>query len=191
MIKAGARLNGWSDGSILVRSTRVINAFAFMMENGNSFAHHLAQIMETDSREVYPMLKPWVLKGIISVSKLGRRNIYSISQKFKSLISNTIKKYSFKGREYVIAKAKARFKRFLGRDPDLETIQVIEYFVDKALSGNPYVQGSQNESVAELLARVLHISIYDINEILRELVQANILYVWRNRKARLESSLLT
>jgi len=189
MIKAGARLDGWSDGSILVRSPRVINAFAFLMENGNSFAHQLAQIMETDSREVFPMLKPWILKGIVSISKFGRRNIYSISQKFKSLISNILKRYSFKGRDFIIAKAKARFKRFLGRDPDPETVQVIEYFVDKALSGNPYVQGSQNEPVAELLARVLHISIYDINEILRELVQANILYVWRNRKARLESSL--
>jgi hypothetical protein len=191
MIKAGARLNGWSDGSILVRSPRVINAFAFMMENGNAFAYQLAQIMNTDSRETYPMLKTWILKGIVSVVKHGRRNVYSISQKFKTLIKNIVKRYSYKGRDFIIAKAKERYRRFLGRDPDPEVLAVIEYFVDKALSGNPYVQGFQNESVAELLARVLTISLYDINEILRELVQANILYVWRNKKARLESSLLT
>jgi len=106
------------------------------------------------------------------------------------MISNVVKRYSFKGREYIISKAKARFKRFLGKDPDPETIQVIEYFVDKALSGNPYVEGSHKESVAEIISRVLHIPLYDVNEILRELVQANILFVWLNRKARLESSLL-
>jgi len=161
------------------------------MENGNAFAYQLAQIMNTDSRETYPMLKTWILKGIVSVVKHGRRNVYSISQKFKTLIKNTVKRYSYKGRDFIIAKAKERYRRFLGRDPDPEVLAVIEYFVDKALSGNPYVQGFQNESVAELLARVLTISLYDINEILRELVQANILYVWRNKKARLESSLLT
>jgi hypothetical protein len=146
--------------------------------------------MEVDSRHVFPILKPWILKGIVSVSKFGRINIYSISKRFKSLISNAVKRYSFKGREYIIAKAKARFKRFLGKDPDPETIQVIEYFVDKALSGNPYVTGSQNLSVAELLSRALGISLHDIAEILRDLVQANILFVWKNLKARLETSLL-
>jgi DNA-binding PadR family transcriptional regulator len=173
------------------KSSKVINTLAFLLENGSSFAHQLSQIMNMDSREVYPMLKTWIMKGIISISKQGRRNIYSISQKFKSLISNIIRKYSFKGREFILAKAKQRFKRFLGRDPDPETVQVIEYFIDKALSGNPYVEGSTKESVAELLSRILKISLYDINEILRDLVQANILFVFRNRKARLESSLLT
>jgi len=171
------------------RSSRILNTLAFLLENGSSFAHQLSQIMDIDSREVFPSLKPWIMKGIISISKQGRRNIYSISQKFKSLISNIIRKYSFKGREFILAKAKQRFERFLGREPDQETMQIIEYFIDKALSGNPYVQGSHNESVAELLARALNISLYDINEILRELVQANILYVWKNRKARLDSSL--
>ena len=173
------------------RSSRILNALAFLLENGSSFAHQLSQIMDIDSREVFPSLKPWIMKGIISISKQGRRNIYSISQKFKSLIFNIIRKYSFKGREFILAKSKQRFKRFLGRDADPETVQVIEYFIDKALSGNPYVEGSTKESVAELLSRVLHISIHDINEILRELVHANILYVWQNRKARLESSILT
>ena len=173
------------------RSSRILNGLAFLLENGSSFAHQLSQIMNMDSREVYPMLKTWVLKGIIAVSKQGRRNVYSISQKFKSLISSVIKKYSYKGREFIIAKAKARYKRFLGREPDLETVQVIEYFIDKALSGNPYVEGSTKESVAELLSRMLRISIYDVVEILRDLAQANILFIWQNRKARLESSLLT
>ncbi len=172
------------------KSSRVMKAFVFLMDSVNAFAHQLSQIMDIDSREVFPSLKPWIMKGIISISKQGRRNIYSISQKFKSLISNVVKRYSFKGREYILAKTKARYKRFLGLDPDLETVQVIEYFVDKALTGNPYVEGSTKESVAELLSRVLHISIDDINEILRELVHANILYVWQNRKARLESSIL-
>jgi hypothetical protein len=177
------------DVEITPKSFRIINSFAFMLENGSAFAHQLAQIMNIDSRETYPMLKTWILKGVVTVVKRGRRNIYSISQKFKILIKNTVKRYSYKGREFIIAKAKERYKRFLGRDPDPEVLAVIEYFVDKALSGNPYIQGSQNESVAELLARALNISLYDINEILRELVQANILYVWKNRKARLDSSL--
>jgi hypothetical protein len=172
------------------KSSRIINSFAFMLENGSAFAHQLAQIMNIDSRETYPMLKTWILKGVVTVVKHGRRNVYSISQKFKILIKNTVKRYSYKGRDFIIAKAKERYKRFLGREPDPEVLAVIEYFVDKTLSGNPYVQGSHNESVAELLARVLNISLYDINEILRELIQANILYVWKNRKARLDSSLL-
>lgn len=171
------------------RSLRVINVMAYLLENGSSFASGLANIMNVDSREVYPMLKTWILKGVVTVSKAGRRNVYSISQKFRSLITKTVRRYSYRGRDFIIAKAKERYKRFIGRDPDPEVIAVIEYFVDKALSGNPYVQGSQNESVAELLSRVLNIPLYDINEILRELVQANILYVWRNRKARLDSSL--
>jgi len=171
------------------RSSRILNTLAFLLENGSSFAHQLSQIMDIDSREVFPSLKPWIMKGIISISKEGRRNIYSISQKFESLISNIIRKYSFKGREFILAKAKQRFKRFLGREPDQETMQIIEYFIDKALSGNPYVEGSRNESIAELLAKVLKISLYDVGEILRDLIQANILFVWQNRKARLETSL--
>jgi predicted transcriptional regulator len=177
------------DVEITPKSSRIINSFAFMLENGSAFAHQLAQIMNIDSRETYPILKTWILKGVVTVVKHGRRNVYSISQKFKILIKNTVKRYSYKGRDFIIAKAKERYKRFLGREPDPEVLTVIEYFVDKTLSGNPYIQGSQNESVAELLARVLNISLYEINEILRELVQANILYVWKNRKARLDSSL--
>jgi len=173
-----------------VKSTRVIKAFAYLIENNKGVvAGQLSQIMEVDSRHVFPILKPWILKGIVSVSKFGQRNVYSISKKFKSLISDAIKRFSFKGRDYIIAKAKARFKRFMSRDPDPETIQVIEYFVDKALSGNPYITGSRNLSVAEFLSRVLNIPIHDIAEILRELVQANILFVWKNQKVRLESSL--
>jgi len=178
------------DVEITPKSSRIINTLAFLLENGSSFAHQLSQIMSVDSREVYPMLKAWIIKGVVTVvMKQGRRNVYSISQKVKSVIGGVVKKYSYKGRDFIIAKAKERYKRFLGRDPDPEVLAVIEYFVDKALSGNAYVQGSQNESVAELLARVLNISLYDINEILRDLVQANILYVWKNRKARLDSSL--
>ena len=177
------------DVEITPKSSRIINSFAFMLENGSSFAHQLSQIMNIDSRETYPMLKTWILKGVVTVVKHGRRNVYSISQKFKILIKNTVKRYSYKGREFIVAKAMERYKRFIGKDPGPEEIAVIEYFIDKALSGNPYVQGSHTESVAELLARVLNISLYDINEILRELVQANILYVWKNRKARLDSSL--
>ena len=175
---------------IEVRSPRILNVMAFLLENGSSFASALANVMNVDSREVYPMLKTWILKGVVAVTKAGRRNVYSISQKFKSLITKTVRRYAYKGRDFIIAKAKERYKRFIGRDPDPEVTSVIEYFVDKALSGNPYVQGSQNESVAELLSRALGISLYNINEILRELVEANIIYVWRNRKARLEQSLL-
>jgi predicted transcriptional regulator len=175
---------------MLIKSARVIKAFAYLIENGNTRANQLSQIMEVDSRHVFPILKPWILKGIVTASKFGRLNVYSISKKFKSLISSTIKRFTFKGRDYIITKAKARFKRFLGKDPDLETIQIIEYFVDKALSGNPYVTGDRNVSVAEFLSRVLGISIYDVSEILRDLVQANILFVWKNQKARLEASLL-
>lgn len=178
------------DSPVSIKSARVIKAFAHLIENGNALANQLSQIMEVESRHVFPILKPWILKGVVTVSKFGRMNIYSISKKFKSLISDVVKRFSFKGREFVLAKAKARFRRFLGRDPDPETVQVIEYFVDKALSGNPYVTGSQNLSVAELLSRALGISLHDISEILRDLVQANILFVWRNQKARLESSLL-
>lgn len=178
------------DSPVSIKSVRVIKAFAHLIENGNALANQLSQIMEVESRHVYPILKPWILKGVVTVSKFGRMNIYSISKKFKSLIYDVVKRFSFKGRDYVIAKAKARFKRFMGKDPDLETVQVIEYFVDKALSGNPYVTGSQNLSVAELLSRALGISLHDVSEILRDLVQANILFVWRNQKARLESSLL-
>lgn len=191
MTHLGSSPNGGVGTLILIKSSRVIKIFAFLMENRNSLAYQLAQIVEVESRHIYPILKPWILKGVISVSKLGRMNVYSISQKFKSLISDVVKRYSFKGREFVLAKAKARFKRFLGRDPDPETIQVIEYFIDKALSGNPYVEGTLSTSVTELLSRVLHIPIHDVVEILRDLVQANILFVWQNRKARLESSLLT
>jgi len=146
--------------------------------------------MNTNSRQVYPILKTWIEKGIVVITKMNRVNVYSISHKFRTLINDTVRRYSHKERDFIIAKAKERYKRFLGKDPDQQVQAVIEYFVDKALTGNPYVQGSHNESVAELLARVLKIPLYDVNEILRELVQANILFVWKNRKARLESSLI-
>ncbi|BBG27290.1 hypothetical protein [Sulfuracidifex tepidarius] len=176
------------------RSPRVINAIAYLFESGNSFASGLAETMRVDSREVYPILKTWIWKGVVEITKAGRRNVYSLSQKFKSLVKNTVKRYIYKGRDFIIAKAKERYKRFIGLDPDPEVIAVIEYFVDKVLSGNPYVQGSQDGSVAEILSEALGISLFNINEILRDLVQANILYVWRDRKAsvakaRLDSSL--
>lgn len=172
------------------RSPRVLNALAYLLESGNSTASKLADVMATHSRFVYPLLKPWVLRGVVAISKIGRRNVYSISQNFRKLISDVMKRFSLKGRDFIVSKAVSRYKKFMGKDPDSDVMKVIEYFVDKALTGNPYVQGTESESVAEILSRALKIPIHDVAQILRELAVSNIIFVWKNRKARLESSLL-
>ena len=78
---------------------------AFIYENGKAFAYQLSHIMNTNSRQVYPILKTWIEKGIVVITKMNRVNVYSISHKFRTLINDTVRRYSHKERDFIIAKA--------------------------------------------------------------------------------------
>jgi|ECHnycMinimDraft_1075156.scaffolds.fasta_scaffold09263_2 hypothetical protein len=78
---------------VKAKSPRVLNAMAFLLD-GNAMASQLSQIMNTGSREVFLVLKTWIVKGVISVTKARRRNVHMISHKVRAIVSNVTERYA-------------------------------------------------------------------------------------------------
>lgn len=186
-----ARIDEFNDGNltlIRIRSMRVVNAIDYLYRRGNATARDLAEVMKTEPKQVYPFLKTLITKSVVTVKKFQNINVYSLSPKFMSMIKSVVGKRNGQ-KEYVMSKALERYKQFTGKEADEVVKAIIEYFVEKALTGNPYLTAT-DESIAEILARALKLPIDAVREALKELLNANILFVWNMRKARLESSLL-
>lgn len=164
------------------KSNNIIRIFQELTK-GPKLARDLAKVINTASKEIYPRLKRYVLKGWVQVQKVNNMNIYSLTETVKKILQL---QGSFE-------KIKEKTEKALGRKLEEDEEMILMFFFKE----QGYIENSPNETIAE---QVYHsvgrkISLARVQEILTEFTKARILFAFRLRnglilKVRLNKNLL-
>ncbi len=117
------------------RSGKIGKIFQALSEGGK-LARDLAKVINTDSKQIFPRLKRYILKGWIQVQKINNMNIYSLTETAKKILQ--LQGSSFE-------KIKEKAEKALGRKLDEDEVEVLRFFYEL----NGYVERSENETIAE------------------------------------------
>ena len=151
--------------------------------SGGKLSRDLAKVINTDSKQIFPRLKRYILKGWIQVQKINNMNIYSLTETARKILQL---QGSFE-------KIKEKAEKALGRKLDEDEVEVLRFFYEL----NGYVERSENETIAEQIyyALKMRINLSRITEILDEFTKARVLFAYRLKnglilKVRLNKNLL-
>ncbi len=165
------------------KSERIARIFSYLLKKQVAVARELANLIDTESRQIYPRLKRYIAKGWVVTQKINNMNRYSLTKEAKKLLST--KAASF---DDVLRKAEA----LLGRKLDQDEVELLRFFHE-----NGYIERTSSESIAEVIYHKLQgkISLGRIEEILNEFTAASVLFAFRLRsgivlKVRLNKKLL-
>jgi DNA-binding PadR family transcriptional regulator len=168
-----------------VRSENIKKIFeALALSSRGKLARELASLINTSSKQIFPRLKIYILKGWVHVEKINNMNIYSLTETARRIL---------KQRFHSLDKIKERAEQLLGRKLDEDEVDVLKFFYE--LNGG-YVEKSENESIAEQVYYALkRVGLSRITEILTEFTSKKILFAYRLRngvilKVRLNKNLL-
>jgi len=164
------------------RSEKIGKIFQALL-SGGKLSRDLAKVINTDSKQIFPRLKRYILKGWIYVKKINSINVYYLSETAKKILQL---QGSFE-------KIKEKAEKTLGRKLDEDEVEVLRFFYEL----NGYVERSENETIAEQIyyALRMRINLSRITEILTELTTKKVLFAYRLRngvilKVRLNKKLL-
>ncbi|BBG24115.1 hypothetical protein [Sulfuracidifex tepidarius] len=167
------------------KSKNIITIFKELLA-GPKLAKDLAAAIETESKEIYPRVKRYIIKGWITVKKLNNINVYSLSETAKKILQL---QGSFE-------KVKEKAERLLGRKLDEDEVEVLRVLYET----KGYIENSPDETIAEQIyhkAKVnnKHITLSRVEEILKDFTLHKIIFAYRLRngqilKIRLDKSLL-
>ena len=73
------------------RSQRVIAMLEYMLERGHAYAYELSSVIGVRSNAIYPLLRWWIERGVVKVTKVGGRNLYSISARLKKAVEHVLR----------------------------------------------------------------------------------------------------
>jgi hypothetical protein len=154
------------------KSNNIIKIFQELTK-GPKLARDLAKVINTASKEIYPRVKRYVLKGWIQVQKINNMNIYSLTETAKKILQL---QGSFE-------KIKEKAEKALGRKLDEDEVEVLRFFYEL----NGYVERSKNETIAEQIyyALKMRINLSRITEILDEFTKARVLFAYRLQNGRI------
>jgi hypothetical protein len=165
------------------RSEKIGKIFQVLSEGGK-LARDLAKVINTDSKQIFPRLKRYILKGWIYVTKINNINVYYLSDTAKKILK-------LQGSNFEKVREKA--EKILGRKLDNDETEILRFFYEL----NSYLERSENESIAEQVYYALkkRIALSKITEILTEFTKAKILFAFRLKsgvilKVRLNKNLL-
>jgi predicted transcriptional regulator len=194
--------------SIRFMSTVTASMFKVLIDEGEARASELAKAANIESKEVYPRLKYWIIKGFVKAQKdpAANINIYSLTDYAKALISE-LKRFveevinSARGKKSpkkIMDEAEKRYRERFGKEMSEIHRLVLSIFIDQVLNkSSPYIAIKPGEETLPQVLRTMILQKYrrDINaeeiiEALKELELAKIVYIDRKRfKARLDKSL--
>ncbi|BFI75406.1 conjugal transfer protein [Sulfurisphaera ohwakuensis] len=164
------------------KSNNIIRIFQELIR-GPKLARDLAAVIHTHSKEIYPRVKRYILKGWIQVTKINNINVYSLSETAKKILQL---QGSFE-------RIKEKAEKVLGRKLDEDEVEILRFFYEL----NGYVERSENESIGEQVYYSLKrkIQLSRVTEILEEFTKARVLFAYRLKngiilKVRLNKSLL-
>jgi hypothetical protein len=195
--------------SIRFMSSTTVAMFKLIIVRGYARARELAEEAGIESKDVYPYMRYWILKGIVKAEKdlVTNINMYSLSEHAKALI-NELRRFveevasSVRGKKSprkILEEAEKRYRERFGKEMGEAHRLILSIFIDQALNkSSPYIAIKPGE---ETLPQVLRIMIMqrfrkdidadEIVEVLKELELAKIVYIDRKRfKARLDKSLV-
>jgi len=190
-------------------STTTASMIRLIIARGYARARELAEATDIESKEVYPRLRYWIIKGLVKAQKdpVANINIYSLTDCAKALASE-LRRFveevagSVRGKKSprkIMEEAEKRYRERFGREMGETHRLILSIFIDQALNrSSPYISIKPGE---ETLPKVLstmilqkygrYLDAEEIIEALKELELAKIVYIDRKRfKARLDKSLV-
>ena len=166
------------------RSEKVGKIFQVLLSEGGKLARDLAKVINTDSKQIFPRLKRYILKGWIYVRKINNINVYYLTETAKKVLKLQNNSFDM---------VKERAERILGRKLDKDEIEILRYFYEE----QGYIENSPNETIAEQVYHALgrKVSLTRVQEILTDFTKARVLFAYRLRsgvilKVRLNKNLL-
>jgi sugar-specific transcriptional regulator TrmB len=195
--------------SIRFMSSTTASMFKVLILRGEARASELSEASSIKSKDVYPYMRYWILKGIVKAEKdlVANINMYSLSEHAKALI-NELRRFveeaasSVRGKKSprkILEEAEKRYRERFGKEMGEAHRLILSIFIDQTLNrSSPYISIKPGEETLPGVLRTMILSRYrrdiDIDEIveaLKELELAKIVYIDRRRfKARLDRSLV-
>jgi sugar-specific transcriptional regulator TrmB len=183
--------------------------FMVLIDEGEARASELAKAANIESKEVYPRLKYWIIKGFVKARKdpAANINIYSLTDYARALISE-LRRFveevinSARGKKSprkILEEAEKRYRERFGREMGEAHRLILSIFIEQTLNrSSPYISIKPGEETLPGVLRTMimqrfrkDIDVDEIVEALKELELAKIVYIDRKRfKARLDRSLL-
>jgi hypothetical protein len=195
--------------SIRFMSSTTAAMFKLIIVRGYARARELAEEAGIESKDVYPYMRYWILKGIVKAEKdlVANINMYSLSEHVKILI-NELRRFveeaasSVRGKKSprkIIEEAEKRYRERFGREMGEAHRLILSIFIDQTLNrSSPYISIKPGEETLPGVLRTMimqrfrkDIDVDEVVEALKELELAKIIFIDRKRfKARLDRSLL-
>jgi predicted transcriptional regulator len=180
-----------------------------IIARGCARARELAEAVDIESKDVYPRLRHWIIKGLVKAQKdpVANINIYSLTDCAKALASE-LRRFveevatSVRGKKSprkVVEEAEKRYRERFGREMGEAHRLILSIFIDQALNkSSPYIAIKPGEETLPQVLRTMimqrfrkDIDADEIVEALKELELAKIVYIDRRLfKARLDRSLV-
>jgi uncharacterized protein (DUF433 family) len=195
--------------SIRFMSSVTASMIRLIIVRGYARARELAEEAGIESKNVYPYMRYWILKGIVKAEKnlVANINMYSLSEHAKALI-NELRRFveevasSVRGKESprkILEEAEKRYRERFGREMGEAHRLILSIFIEQTLNrSSPYISIKPGEETLPGVLRTMILQKYrrgidaeEIIEALKELELAKIVYIDRRLfKARLDRSLV-
>jgi sugar-specific transcriptional regulator TrmB len=195
--------------SIRFMSSVTASMFKVLILRGEARASELSEASNIESKDVYPRLRHWILKGLVKAQKdpVANINIYSLTDCAKALASELMRFVeevinSARGKKSprkIMEEAEKRYRERFGKEMSEIHRLALSIFIDQALNkSSPYIAIKPGEETLPQVLRTMilqrfrkDIDVDEIVEALKELELAKIIYIDRKRfKARLDKSLV-
>ena len=195
--------------SIRFMSSVTASMFKVLILRGEARASELSEASNIESKDVYPRLRHWILKGLVKAQKdpVANINIYSLTDCAKALASELMRFVeevinSARGKKSprkIMEEAEKRYRERFGKEMSEIHRLVLSIFIDQALNkSSPYIAIKPGEETLPQVLKIMimqrfrkDIDVDEIVEALKDLELAKIIYIDRKRfKARLDRSLL-
>ncbi|WP_338601377.1 conjugal transfer protein [Sulfolobus tengchongensis] len=165
------------------KSEKIAMLFAYLLKKPAK-AKELAELIHTESKQIYPRLRRYILKGWVIARKSNNVNLYSLSEDARKILSG-------KGTFEDILK---RAEDILHRKLDEDEVELLRFLYENK---NTYIERSADRTIAEVIYDKLNgkISLRRIEEILSDFTESGIIFAFRLRngmilKIRLNKKLL-
>jgi DNA-binding MarR family transcriptional regulator len=170
-------------GQFPFRSEKILKIFE-SLARGIRLARDLAREINSDSKQIFPRLKRYILRGWIQVQKINNLNVYSLTEVARKILKQIHGSFD---------KVREKVEHLMARKLDEDEIEILKFFYEL----NGYVERGEQETIAEQVYYTLkqRIPLSRVTEILTEFTNSKILFAYRLRngvilKVRLNKNLL-
>ena len=184
------------------RSRHVIAMLEYMLERGAAYAYELATVAGVRSNAVYPLLKWWIDQGVVTVAKVGGRNLYAIADRVKKAIERVLR-VILRSRLVVLEALAVRIAetRLMRRLKPVER-ELVTLLAARLASTSPYlrIRAENPQNALDILrvkleerlrrqgltASKISLQLLSLEETLDELKENGVVYIhWDRRSSQL------